>query len=300
MVDSSATEPSELTASVNRIASGMSRVLESAQRASRFAKQIEADIARMSSRFDQLVLHDRLTTYLQDYNQLSSQAQAGMQRHHEAHLLVSAALPERGWYLSGQEPCTLSLSLANSVRMEDWQQVDQEVLKHLPEFKMEVLREWLAQHGVPEYCVNRLCLFMAHHQGGCYEEATYIGVPLIDEIALHLYSGKSFTTKRGNRRRGDQSTPELALKTIGGPDLENYCRAFVQTFGSLQNDPDKGRLTDEDYWNRHAIVHGMMRRAMGVKDSAKCLMAINFLFFARKETEGSEKVSPVSPRPAGA
>jgi hypothetical protein len=26
-----------------------------------------------------------------------------------------------------------------------------------------------------------------------------------------------------------------------------------------------------------------MKRAMGVKDSAKCLMAIKFLFFARKE-----------------
>jgi hypothetical protein len=42
-------------------------------------------------------------------------------------------------------------------------------------------------------------------------------------------------------------------------------------------------LADENYWNRHAIVHGLMQRAMGLKDSAKCLMALNFLFFARKE-----------------
>ncbi len=284
MLERYAREFSELTAAVNRVASRLSWVRESAH-ASRFARQIEVAITKVSLPFDQLVLHDRLTAYLQDVNERSSQLQAGIQRHHEAHLLVSAALPKRGWYLSGQEPCTLSLSLANSVRTEDWDQVDQEVLKHLPEFKMEALREWLAQHGVPDYCVNRLCLLVARHQEGCYEDATYIGVPLIDEIALHLYSGKSFTTKRGNKRRGDQSRPELALKTSGGPDLEDHCTAFVQVFGSLQEDPDQKRLTDENYWNRHAIVHGMMRRAMGMKDSAKCLMAISFLFFARKEKE---------------
>ncbi len=285
MFDGPAREFSNLIASVNRIASGLSRVRESAQQASRFAEQIEAAITRMSSPFDQLVLNDRLTTCLQYVNERHSQLQAGIQRHHEARLLVSAALPKRGWYLSGREPCTLSLSLANAVRTEDWEQVDQEVLKHLPKFKMEALREWLVQLRVPDYCVNRLCLFVAHHQVGCYEEATYIGVPLIDEIALHLYNGKSFTTKRANKRRGDQSRPELAIKTSGGPDLRDYCSAFVQTFGSLQEDSDQNKLTDEDYWNRHAIVHGMMRRAMGMKDSAKCLMAISFLFSARKETE---------------
>jgi hypothetical protein len=53
--------------------------------------------------------------------------------------------------------------------------------------------------------------------------------------------------------------------------------------GSLQEDPDQTSLADENYWNRHAIIHGLMQRAMGVKDSAKCLMATSFLFFARKE-----------------
>jgi hypothetical protein len=106
----------------------------------------------------------------------------------------------------------------------------------------------------------------------------------MDEIALHLYNGKSFTTKSGSRR-GDQSKPELANKTANGPELGNYCNAFVQTFGSLQDNVDPRRLSDEDYWNRHAIVHGLMRRVMGIKDSAKCLMAIKFLFFARKEEE---------------
>lgn len=137
MFDQYAKELSELTASVTRIASGLSSMRGSVQQASRFAEQIEAAIARMSSPFDQLVLNDRLTTYLQHVNERHSQLQAGMQRHHEAHLLVSAALPKRGWYLSGQEPCTLSLSLANSVRTEDWEQVDLEVLNYLPNFEME-------------------------------------------------------------------------------------------------------------------------------------------------------------------
>ncbi len=287
MVHQMTKEFCDLSASVNRIASQLSWVGESAARASRFTKQIEVDMAKLSSTFDQLVLNDRLTTFLQDVNKLSSQTRALNERHREAHLLVSAALPKRGWYLSGQEPCTLSLRLANSVRTENWEQVDQEVLEHLPEFKMEELSEWLAQHGFPEYCVNRLCIFLVHHREGCYEEATYVGVPLIDEIAVRLYAGKSFTTKSGNRKRGDQSKPELAHKTSGGPDLTEYCSAFVQLFGSLQKDIDQKRLTDVNYWNRHAIVHGMMRRAMGMKDSAKCLMAINFLFSARKDTASS-------------
>jgi hypothetical protein len=126
---------------------------------------------------------------------------------------------------------------------------------------------------------------LKHHDEGNYEEATYLGVPLLDEIANHLYGGKTFTTKRANRRGSSQSKPEQAFKTASGPDLETYCESFVQTFGSLQEDLNRTLLANEDYWNRHAIVHGLMQRAMGVKDSAKCLMAISFLFFARKEKE---------------
>jgi hypothetical protein len=70
--------------------------------------------------------------------------------------------------------------------------------------------------------------------------------------------------------------------------LTSYCESFVRTFGSLQEDPDEKSLADENYWNRHAIVHGLMQRAMGVKDSAKCLMAISFLFFARKEEQATD------------
>jgi hypothetical protein len=187
--------------------------------------------------------------------------------------------------------------LAQSVRDGQWDQVDQEMMKHLPEFKEDMLREWLAQEGVPGFCINRLCRFLKHHQEGNYEEATYLGVPLLDEIAKHLYGGKTFTTKRGKRRSGDQSKPELAFKTAGGPDLVSYCESFVQAFGSLQEDPNQGALADDNYWNRHAIVHGLMQRAMGVKDSAKCLMAISFLFFARKEEEQESLSNEEEPHP---
>lgn len=270
---------------IDRLAPDLAWIQESAERASRFAREVEARTARFHSPFETLLLQDRTWTYFQkivdDHNQLL----AGVERHHHAHMLISASLPIRGWYLSGQEPCTLSLRLSQSVRDGQWDQVDQEMMKHLPKFKEDMLRDWLAQEGVPDFCINRLCRFLKHHQEGNYEEATYLGVPLLDEIAKHLYGGKSFTTKRRNRRGSDQSKPELAFKTASGPDLVSYCESFVQAFGSLQEDPDQRSLADENYWNRHAIVHGLMQRAMGVKDSAKCLMAINFLFFARKAEE---------------
>jgi hypothetical protein len=272
----------DLQAMVDRLAPDLRWMQRSAEQATR---EIETMAARFSSPFEQFVLLDRAWTYIQNIVDEHNQLLAGVEQHRNAHMLISVVLPKRGWYLSGREPCTLSLQLAHSVREEKWDQVDQQVMEHLPKYKMEALRQWLAQEGVPDYSINRLCLFVKHHQDGNYEEATYLGVPLIDEIAKHLYGGKTFTVKRGNRRRDDHSKPELAFKTASGPDLVKYCKDFVQAFGSLQEDPDQKALSDKNYWNRHAIVHGLMQRAMGVKDSAKCLMAINFLFFARKEEE---------------
>jgi hypothetical protein len=115
-----------------------------------------------------------------------------------------------------------------------------------------------------------------------------LAFPLLDEVAKQIY-GKTFTTKR--RRRGDQSKPELALRTATGADLRPYCEAFVQVFGCLQEDCDLSRLADEDYWNRHAIVHGLMQRAMGIKDSAKCLMALQFLFLAQQDEKSDATVN---------
>ncbi len=247
------------------------------------------------SRFETLVLQDRADSYLgrqEAETQAWMRARAERQvaeesawfiRNEKDRMLISSVLPKRGWYLSGQEPCTLTNRLANAVNQGQWDKVDQQMMEHLPEFEIEPLRTWLGQEGVPEHCIVRLTRFLKHHGEGNYEESTYLGVPLLDEIAKHLYGGKTFTTKRANRRGSNQSKPELAIKTASGPDLEGYCESFVQTFGSLQENPDRSSLADENYWNRHAIVHGMMERAMGIKDSAKCLMAIEFLIFARKE-----------------
>ncbi len=257
---------------------------EAARLAAEFTDQVESTFAGVKSYFDQLVIHDRALTYFQKVHDDHLQLQRGLKRHDDARILISAELPKRGWYLSGQEPCRLTLRLADAIRARNWDVVDQMLMTQLPEFKPDVLPAWLAQEGVPDYCANRVLRCVKHHQEGNFEEATYLGVPLLDEVAKYLYNNRAFTTKRHNKGRGNQSQPELALKTSGGRDLKNYCLDFLQTFGSLQEDTDYTRLSDENYWNRSAIVHGLMQRPMGLKDSAKCLMALKFLFFAR-ETE---------------
>jgi hypothetical protein len=278
----------EAKAAIDRLAPVCELIQEHAEDATRFINQIEEITTRFSSPFEKFFLQDRIWTYVQDMARNQARIAAWVERGQEDRKLISIALPKRGWYLSGQEPCTLSDRLANAVREEQWDKVDQEMMEHLPQFNLDSLRAWLMQVGVPNHCITRLCRFLKQHDEGNYEEATYLGVPLIDEIAKHLYDGKAFTTKRANRSRGDQSKPELAFKTPSGPELTNYCAYFVQAFGSLQEDPNKESLADENYWNRHAIVHGLMQRPMGIKDSAKCLTAINFLIFAREEEKLSE------------
>ncbi len=287
----------ESNAKIDQLARGLSSFQKQREEATRIARGIEAMTVRFSSPFEKLVLQDRLWTYFPKVGEFRARVVAWLERSQKDHMLISAELPKRGWYLSGREPCTLTDRLAKAVRKEEWDTVDQEMMEHLPQFEMNPLRAWLVQEGVPDYCIARLYRFLKHHTEGNYEEATYLGVPLLDEIAKHLYGGKTFTTKRTSQKRSNQSKPELAFKTSSGPDLESYCESFVQTFGSLQEDPDDKSLADENYWNRHAIVHGLMRRAMGVKDSAKCLMAMKFLFFARKEdetTDGSDASEPDS------
>ena len=280
----------EAKAAIDRFAPEFQRIREHAEEAARVASQIEALSARFSSRFEKVVLQDRTDTYLREI----AEETAWIKRNQRDSMLVSSVLPKRGWYLSGQEPCTLTNRLANAINQAQWDKVDQQMMEHLPKFKVDPLRTWLCQEHVPEHAITRLCRFLTHHDEGNYEESTFLGVPLLDEIAKHLYGGKVFTTKRASRR-GDQSKPELALKTVSGPELERYCESFVQTFGSLQDNVNATSLADENYWNRHAIVHGMMQRAMGIKDSAKCLMAIKFLIFARTEKktdDGSQGIEP--------
>lgn len=82
-------------------------------------------------------------------------------------------------------------------------------------------------------------------------------------------------------RSGEAHSYKTALRALARLHADTATDAFTPR--DLKD--VRQALADEDYWNRHAIVHGLMQRAMGVKDSAKCLMAINFLFFARKNEE---------------
>jgi hypothetical protein len=267
---------------IQRLALEAASIRESFERSTALLNQFKASFANILPAFERAVVLHCANEFL-----AFDRFQKGMKRHREASMLVSATLPRRGWYLSGCEPCTASLRLADLIQAKDWDGVDHEVMEHLPRFKVDALKQWLGEQSVPAHCINRVCVFLKHYDANNYEEATFIGVPLIDEIAKHLYAGKAFTTKRSNRRSANQSKPELAFVTTGGPDLSNYCKAFVQTFGSLQEDPNAKLLSDDNYWNRHAIVHGMMERPLGVKDAAKCLMAINFLISARKQADES-------------
>jgi len=251
-------------------------------------RQAQALIGRCSSVFDRFYFNELLFKYAQSLREEAERRRRWITAWDEACQTVWTGLPRRGWYLTGHESARLTHQLAKWIKAEDWQHVDNALLKHLPEFKVCELSQWLAQQNVPDYCINRVRLFLLHREAGDHESATYIGVPLIDELAVHFYKGKAFTTKRGNPRTKDQSKPEIAFKTVNGPQLTPYCEGFVQAFGSLQEDPSPSRLTEEDYWNRHAIVHGLMRRPMGVKDSAKCLMCIGFIIFAVQQEESAD------------
>jgi len=195
-----------------------------------------------------------------------------------ANSIVASSLPKRGWYMTGQEPSSCIPELATLVQANDWKEIDDILLANLPKFKPDPLTTWLNNMGIPDYCIKRLSKFLCHHEAGNYEEATYLGVPLLDELCYYLFGRKSFTTKRGKGK--DQSKPEIAFATPNGPAIQQFCKRFIAQFGSLQEDCQANRLADEDYWNRHAIVHGLMRRSMGLKDAGKCLMALGFLIYA--------------------
>ena len=192
---------------------------------------------------------------------------------------VVQALPQRGWYLTGREPCTLVHKLARFIEAHDWEMVDRTILGHMPRLIPEKAAQWLNERNVPAYCVKRFQLFLDHHHEGRYEEATFIGIPLLDELSRHLYDGADFTTKG---RSPNCRKPAMAMQRSSGLGVTSFASRFVSGFGSLQKQSAPDRCEDPDYWCRHAIVHGQMRRAMGIKDSAKCYMALAFLIFARE------------------
>jgi hypothetical protein len=216
-----------------------------------------------------------ITAMVEQQNRFWREVHESHDQWQRATAIVCNRLPVRGWYMSGQEPAPLVVQLARRIEAEAWADVDRLMLQHVPVFRLDAVSPRLASKGVPVYCIDRLRRFFDHHQKGNYEEATYLGVPLLDEVCLHLY-GTEFTRK---------SPPTLISSTSAKAALSSLGQEFVSDFGSLQNKIEDARLQDEDYWCRHAILHGKMRRPMGIKDSAKCCMALAFLIRNHDERE---------------
>lgn len=199
----------------------------------------------------------------------------------DALTIVQSKLPERGWYLTGKESCRLTERLAGMATEERWAEIDELLVEQASSLtvNVEAFAEWLKQNEVLDCCIDRVRIFLKARDERNHEVATLVGVPLIDEVCRALYDGKDFTTKRGK-----QPKPQLACKTGSGtPRLNHYCEGFVDAFGLIHHNVDTARVEDEDYFNRSAIVHGMMRRGYGPKDSAKTFMALMFVVFALEE-----------------
>jgi hypothetical protein len=118
----------EVKARVNRLAHDLSGIQRHVEDATLLARHIEAMTVRYSSPFERHVLQDRTWTYLQKMREDHNRMIVWIERGREDHMLISATLPKRGWYLSGQEPCTLSNRLAKAVHEEKWDKVDQEMM----------------------------------------------------------------------------------------------------------------------------------------------------------------------------
>lgn len=209
----------------------------------------------------------------------------------DALAIVQSELPKRGWYLTGQEAGRLTERLAKLAAESKWPEIDQLLLDQASQMKVNVdaFAAWLTQKRVRDCCVNRVRLFLKARDEEEHEVATLVGVPLIDELSRALYEGKDFTTKRNK-----QAKPQMANKTASGTGrLNHYCEGFVGAFGLIHQDVEVSRAEDEDYFNRSAILHGMMRRSYGPKDSAKTFMTLMFLVFAQDEQlEPQEAESP--------
>ena len=212
-------------------------------------------------------------------NQLENELES-CRRWAQALATVQSELPKRGWYLTGEEPCHLTETLARLSEANDWKAIDNILVAQASEVQINVDRfaQWLAERGVAECCVKRVRLFFENRQSGNHEVATLVGVPLIDELCRYLYDRRDFTTKRSK-----QPKPEIACRTATQPGVAGpYYGGFVESFGLIHGNVETARLEDENYFNRSAIVHGQMRRSYGPKDSSKVFMVLMFLVFARE------------------
>jgi len=197
--------------------------------------------------------------------------------------LLWKTLPQRGWYPTGQEPASALHIIAGHMRKREYGKVDEAMMRCVVSIQIhdDDFDKWLEEHGVRLCCRKRVKVFLRYLRNEDHEAATFIGVPLLDELAQSLYGGRTFTTKRAKQPR-----PQVACGTPDAHEMERFFSGFVNEFGMLHLEVDPSKLKDECYWNRHAIVHGMMRRSMNPMDSAKCLSAILFLIFACDDTTG--------------
>jgi len=205
----------------------------------------------------------------------------------EAIAIVQTELPKRGWYLTGQDPCSFTPKLARIIREKNWEELDRLLVRHATQLKIDIdaFATWLQQHGVLECCVNRVRIFLEARTNGQHDTATLVGLPTIDEVTRALFGGKDFTSQRGRTK------PQLACATTDGESqLTHYSKGFVEAFGVIQMHFDPKRAEDEDYFNRNAILHGLMRRSYGPKDSAKTFMGLMFVTFAFDD-EGEDAAS---------
>ena len=205
----------------------------------------------------------------------------------EALALVQTELPKRGWYLTGKEPAGASLVLAKHLQAGDWEAVDEFMVKQALRLRVDIdeLAKWLAKHSVPDCCIKRVRLFIDYFKSKNHEAATLIGVPLIDELCRSLYEGRDFTSKTAHKpKRTKIHRPAIAEpKSDGTESVKRYAKGFLQQFGLFQDNWDETQFADDNYFNRHAILHGMMQRSYGTKDSAKAMMAIIFITAAFNE-----------------
>lgn len=214
----------------------------------------------------------------------------GCQRIDEATNLIAVELPRKGWYISNQETCPDILQLAQLFQQGSSEEIDNYIICNLVDYNLVLLKSFSEKEEIPDYFKNRLLLFMKHHESGDYESATYLGMPLIDEVSEFIYGkDKHFTQKRGKDK------PSVAYKTQNSPTLEPFLSLkFVDRIAMIQEDCDPRRLSDENYLNRHAVVHGKMRRKMNIKDSSKCLMTMVFLIYGVDKFEPPKE--PICPK----
>lgn len=268
---------------MQRLADGLDQIIRWERKD--FSEQLTRTYETVS-RSMQSLADDALHRNLQAIDGILAPWNEASKRWARALLIVRTELPKRGWYLTGEEPITLIEELAQSATAQDWTAVDQLLVEQAEQLHLnnDLFEQWLAQQGVPGYSIARVRLVLKHRESDSHTVATIVGMTVIDELCRFLYDGRDFTTKRHRQPR-----PQLAcrLTADGARALSRFANGFVEVFGSIQEDIDPARLDDKDYFNRHAILHGKMRREYGPQDSAKVFMVLMFLVFGMMVDEKS-------------